>query len=208
MVAFWFCWGLERKILIHPWFLFWWTRGETKIHRSFGFIRSESCVRTPDASSAGCTSMPGHGETGVVYVTERDGGGGRPAGRWFFMVGGRSQGFRPRRRRLSLRRGGIAVVAAVRSDPAAVSQCALFFLPHVSMVFVPKDFYFFPLPFPARQITAWRYQSRSPAIFAIRFFSATSAMMMMDPWEMVCACDDLRKRFSRRSRWSQVCADE
>jgi len=50
------------------------------------------------------------------------------------MVGGRSQGFRPRRRRLSLRRGGIAVVAAVRSDPAAVSQCALFLLPHVSTV--------------------------------------------------------------------------
>jgi len=24
--------------------------------------------------------MLGHGETGVVYVTERDGGGGRPAG--------------------------------------------------------------------------------------------------------------------------------
>lgn len=106
-------------------------------------------VRAPraDAASAGCTSMPGHGETGVVYVTERDGGGGRQAGgsSWW---GGRSQGFRPRRRRLSLQRGGIAVVAAVRSDPAAVSQCALLLLPHVSTVLVPKDtYFFFPCPF-------------------------------------------------------------
>lgn len=56
--------------------------------------------------------------------------------------GGRSQGFRPRRRRLSLRRRGIAVVAAVRFDPVAVSRCALLFLPHVSTVLVLKTFLF------------------------------------------------------------------
>lgn len=106
-----------------------------------------------------------------------------PAGRWFFMVGDRSQGFRPRRRRLSLRRGGIAVVAAVRSDPAAVSQCALLFLPHVSTVFVPKDFHFsFPAPSCARDNRVGVI-SRGPShrdIRNSRFLSAASAMMM-DP---------------------------
>lgn len=100
------------------------------------FTRSrESCSCTPDAdaSSVGRTSTYQAGETGVVYVTERDCGGERSVGGspWW---GGRSRGSRPRRRRLSLRRGGIAVVAAVRYDPAAVSQYALFFVPHVLSV--------------------------------------------------------------------------
>jgi len=47
------------------------------------FARSESRARIPDASDAGlaeCTSTPGYGETGAVYVTERGSGGGRPGG--------------------------------------------------------------------------------------------------------------------------------
>lgn len=36
--------------------------------------------RTPDASTAGCMSTYQAGETGVVYVTERDGSGERSAG--------------------------------------------------------------------------------------------------------------------------------
>lgn len=80
--------------------------------------------------------VPGRGNRCCVCHRKRPAvGNGRPVGpRWW---GGRSRGFRPRRRRLSLRRGGIAVVAAVRYDPTAVSQYAvyaLFFVSHVLSV--------------------------------------------------------------------------
>lgn len=84
------------------------------------------CVRTP-TSSAGCTSMPSHGETGVVYVTERVGGGGRLAGGslWWGAQPGfptASAALKPptqghcRRGRGTIRSGSLAVRAAL---PAA-----------------------------------------------------------------------------------------
>jgi len=75
-----------------------------------------------------------------------------PTSRWFFMVGDRSQGFRPRRRRLSLRRGGIAVVAAVRSDPAAALAVRAVPPARVNGIFVPQRIFIsFTLSFPARE---------------------------------------------------------
>lgn len=146
-----------------------------------GPSRSESCVRTLNVSSAGCRARPRGNRCCICHPKRRRWG---PAGRWFAMVGGRSQGFRPRRRRLSLRRGGIAVVAAVRSDSAAVSQCALLFLPHVSTVFRVEGFFIsFSLPFSCARDNCVAISVADPCgLRNSQFLSATSAMMMMmDP---------------------------
>lgn len=98
--------------------------------KTLRFTRSENYSHTLDASRRlGCT-LTLQGNRCCVCHRWRWG----PVGR--LVERGPQPGFpTARRRRLSLRCGGIAVVAAVRFDPAAAQRCAPFFLPHVSVVF-------------------------------------------------------------------------
>ena len=213
MIAFWFCfWEKNSDRSRDVFFFSEWIQNWDEFSSQFWIHSERKRCTHPGCIIGWMHGWPGHGETGVVYVTERDGGGRPAGGSWWW--GGRSQGFRPRRRRLSLRCGGIAVVAAVRSDSTAVSQCALLFLSHVSTIFVPKEFFFFYLFLSALSCARDNPRgdiSRADSCDSSQFFSATRATSaMMDSWEIVCACGDLRKNasLSHHSRPSQLCADE
>lgn len=135
-------------------------------------------VCAPRHRRLGARLLPGHGETGVVYVTERDGGGGQQAGgsSWWGPQPGfptASAALKPptrghcRRGRGTIRSG---CCLAVRAALPAARVDGLRAEGYLSFLF--------PCPvslFPAREIITQRYQSRTPLP------CATSAMMMMDP---------------------------